>query len=155
MPQRPVRLIEVAQEARVGTSVVSRVLNGDPSLNVRDETRQRILDAAARLDYRPNALARGLKLARTMTIGLVIPLGYSENAELIASIERAAADRGYMTLLADAAEFIGHGESYQRLLLERRGARPLQGPPPRPARRPPPAPGPSGARPRRPTRPPG
>jgi LacI family transcriptional regulator len=123
MPQRtrtPVRLIEVAQEARVGTSVVSRVLNGDPSLNVRDETRQRILDAAARLDYRPNALARGLKLARTMTIGLVIPLGYSENAELIAAIERAAADRGYLTLLADAAEFVGHGESYRRLLLERR-----------------------------------
>ena len=127
MPRSPVRLIEVAQEARVGTSVVSRVLNGDPSLNVRDETRERILEAAARLDYRPNALARGLKLAKTMTIGLVIPLGYSENAELIASIERAAADRGYLTLLADASEFVGHGESYRRLLLERARRRPLDG----------------------------
>ena len=120
MPRSPVRLIEVAQEARVGTSVVSRVLNGDPSLNVRDETRQRILEAAARLDYRPNALARGLKLAKTMTIGLVIPLGYSENAELIAVHRARRADRGYLTLLADASEFVGHGESYRRLLLERR-----------------------------------
>jgi LacI family transcriptional regulator len=115
-----VRLIDVAHEASVGTSVVSRVLNDDPSLSVRDETRKRILDAAARLDYRPNALARGLKLAKTMTIGLVIHLGYSENAELIAGVERAAADRGYLTLLADASEFVSHGESYRRLLLERR-----------------------------------
>jgi DNA-binding LacI/PurR family transcriptional regulator len=115
-----VRLIDVAQEAGVGTSVVSRVLNGDPSLSVRDETRQRIVEAAARLDYRPNALARGLKLAKTMTVGLVIHLGYSENAELIAAVERAAADRGYLTLLADASEFVSHGESYRRLLLERR-----------------------------------
>ena len=114
------RLIDVAGEAGVGTSVVSRVLNGDPSLSVRDETRQRIIEAAARLDYRPNALARGLKLAKTMTLGLVIHLGYSENAELIAAVERAAADRGYLTLLADASEFVSHGESYRRLLLERR-----------------------------------
>ena len=119
-PRQTVRLIDVAQEASVGTSVVSRVLNGDPSLSVRDETRQRIIEAAARLDYRPNALARGLKLAKTMTLGLVIHLGYSENAELIAAVERAAADRGYLTLLADASEFVSHGESYRRLLLERR-----------------------------------
>ena len=55
-----------------------------------------------------------------MTIGLVIHLGYSENAELIAAIERAAADHGYLTLLADASRVRGHGESYRRLLLERR-----------------------------------
>ena len=114
------RLVDVAREAGVGTSVVSRVLNGDPSLSIRDATRARILEAAKRLDYRPNSLARGLKLAKSMTLGLVINLGYSENAELIAAVERSAADRGYLTLLADASEFVGHGESYQRLLLEGR-----------------------------------
>jgi LacI family transcriptional regulator len=115
-----VRLVDVAQEAGVGTSVVSRVLNDDPSLSIRDETRQRILEAAARLDYRPNAFARGLKLAKTMTIGLVINLGYSENAELIAAVQQAAASHGYLTLLADAIEFVSRGESYRRLLLEHR-----------------------------------
>ena len=79
-----------------------------------------MIEAAEALDYRPNAFARGLKLAKTMTIGLVINLGYSENAHLIAAIERSAADHGYLTLLADATEFVGHGESYRRLLLERR-----------------------------------
>jgi LacI family transcriptional regulator len=119
-PRPAVRLIDVAREAGVGTSVVSRVLNGDPSLSIRNETRQRILEVARRLDYRPNALARGLKLAKTMTIGLVINLGYSENAELIYAVERSAADHGYLALLADAAEFVSHGDSYRRLLLERR-----------------------------------
>ena len=119
-PPVVVRLVDVANHAGVGTSVVSRVLNEDPTLSVRDETRQRILDAARVLDYRPNAFARGLKLAKTMTIGVVINLGYSENTPLIAAIERLAADHGYMTLLADASEFMSHGESYRRLLLERR-----------------------------------
>jgi LacI family transcriptional regulator len=119
-PGAVVRLVDVADYAHVGTSVVSRVLNHDPTLSIRDETRQRILDAAKALDYRPNAFARGLKLAKTMTIGLVINLSYSENAQLIGAIERRAADHGYMTLLADANEFMSHGESYRRLLLERR-----------------------------------
>ena len=120
MARRVVRLVDVATEAGVGTSVVSRVLNGDPTLSIRDETRQRIENTARRLEYRPNGFARGLKLAETMTIGLVINLGYSENAKLIAAIERAAAHRGYMTLLADASEFMSRGGSYGRLLMERR-----------------------------------
>ena len=120
MARRVVRLVDVATEAGVGTSVVSRVLNGDPTLSIRDETRQRIVNTARRLEYRPNGFARGLKLARTMTIGLVINLGYSENANLIAAVERAAAHLGYMTLLADASEFISRGGNYGRLLMERR-----------------------------------
>jgi LacI family transcriptional regulator len=120
MARRVVRLVDVATEAGVGTSVVSRVLNDDPTLSIRDETRQRIVDTARRLEYRPNGFARGLKLARTMTIGLVINLGYSENANLIAAVERAAARLGYMTLLADASEFTSRGGNYGRLLMERR-----------------------------------
>ena len=120
MARRVARLVDVATEAGVGTSVVSRVLNGDPTLSIRDETRQRIVNTARRLEYRPNGFARGLKLARTMTIGLVINLGYSENANLIAAVERAAAHLGYMTLLADASEFISRGGNYGRLLMERR-----------------------------------
>lgn len=118
--KRAVRLVDVANEAGVTTSVVSRVLNGDPTLTIRGETRERIVRVAAALDYRPNGFARGLKLAKTMTIGLVINLGYSENAELIAAVERGAAAHGYLTLLADASEFVGRGENFRRLLLERR-----------------------------------
>lgn len=111
----------MAREAGVGTSTASRVLNGDPTISIRPETRERILLAARRLNYRPNAFARGLKLAQTMTLGMVIPnLAYPVNAEIIRGAERRAAAAGYVILLADADEFLQAGEAYQRLLLERR-----------------------------------
>ena len=118
---KAVRLADVAQAAGVGTSIASRVLNGDPTVSIRPDTRERILVAARELNYRPNALARGLKLARTMTLGMVIPnLAYPVNAEIIRGAERAAAAAGYVMLLADAEEFLQTGEAYRRLLLERR-----------------------------------
>jgi DNA-binding LacI/PurR family transcriptional regulator len=64
-------IADVAREAKVGLGTVSRVLNGSPQ--VRDATRQRVLDAIAALDYRPNPLARGLSLGRSHTLGVVIP----------------------------------------------------------------------------------
>jgi LacI family transcriptional regulator len=118
---RPARLADVAQAAGVGTSIVSRVLNGDPTVSIRPQTRERILAAARELSYRPNAFARGLKLARTMTVGLVIPnLAYPVNAEIIRGAERRAAAAGYVVLLADSEEFLQAGEAFERLLRERR-----------------------------------
>lgn len=118
---RPVRLVDVAHRAGVGTSIASRVLNGDPTVSIRPETRERILEAARELNYRPNAFARGLKLARTMTLGMVIPnLAHPVNAEIIRGAERRAASVGYVMLLADAEEFHQAGEAFRRLLLERR-----------------------------------
>jgi LacI family transcriptional regulator len=120
-PRGVVRLADVAREAGVGTSIVSRVLNRDPTVSIRPETRARIEEAARALNYRPNAFARGLKLRRTMTVGVVIPhLAYPVNAEIIKGAERRAALAGYVTLLADADEFLQSGEAYRRLLLEQR-----------------------------------
>jgi LacI family transcriptional regulator len=127
-PKRPgksndgvVRLADVAAAAGVGTSIASRVINNDPTVNIRPETRERVLKAARELDYRPNAFARGLKLARTTTLGMVIPnIAYPVNAEIIRGAERAAAEAGYVILLADAEEFVKSGEAYKRLLLEQR-----------------------------------
>ena len=118
---RAARLADVARAAGVGTSIASRVLNGDPTVSIRAETRQRILEAARELNYRPNAMARGLRLARTMSLGIIINLAYYyENAEILVAVERAAAAAGYVTLIADTADFVSRGEAYRRLLLERR-----------------------------------
>jgi len=115
------RLADVARAAEVGTSIVSRVLNGDPTVSIRPETRERILAAARDLKYRPSALARGLRLSRTMTLGLIVNLSYyQEVADLIEWTQRTAAAAGYVTLIADTADFVGRGEAYQRLLNERR-----------------------------------
>jgi LacI family transcriptional regulator len=118
---KAVRLADVAKAAGVGTSIASRVLNGDPTVSIRPETRERIIAAARNLNYRPNALARGLRLARTMSIGIIINLAYYyENAEILMAVERAAAGAGYVTLIADVNDFVGRGEAYRRLLFERR-----------------------------------
>lgn len=96
-------LKDVARLAEVDPSTVSRVLRGDPSQAVRPDTRQRILDAAQSLRYRPNALARGLRTRRTDTIGLIIPdvfnLGF---ADVTHGIQAAAAEAGRLVLLMEA-----------------------------------------------------
>ncbi|HTW97621.1 MAG TPA: LacI family DNA-binding transcriptional regulator [Acidimicrobiales bacterium] len=93
-PRRP-RLSDVAALAGVDTSVVSRALNADPKLLVRPETRQRILDAASALGYRPNAVARSLRRSTSGVYGLAIP-SFSNPiyAEIISGAERAATSVG-------------------------------------------------------------
>lgn len=91
---------DVAREAGVDPSIVSRVLNGE-SRRVREDTRERIYAAAEKLDYRPNALARGLSMGRTLTLGVLAPSltnpGYTE---LLSGIERGAAKHDYVLLHA-------------------------------------------------------
>lgn len=53
-----VTIYDVAREAKVSMATVSRVLNGNP--NVKPETRKKVKDVIDRLNYRPNAVARGL-----------------------------------------------------------------------------------------------
>jgi LacI family transcriptional regulator len=60
---------DVAKAAGVGLGTVSRVFSG--SEQVAAGTRQRVLETARQMDYRPSARGRGLKLQRTNTIGLI------------------------------------------------------------------------------------
>jgi DNA-binding LacI/PurR family transcriptional regulator len=55
----------------VGVGTVSRVLNGSPS--VSEDTRRRVLEAIATLDYQPSAVARALSTGRTHAVGVVAP----------------------------------------------------------------------------------
>lgn len=107
-------IADVAERAGVDRAVVSKVLSDDPSLRVRDETRQRVLEAAAALHYRPNFHARGLARARAGAIGLLIPSGNPLMVPVIAGAEEVAAERG---LLLWTASHEGElTERYLRLL---------------------------------------
>ncbi|WP_155373410.1 LacI family DNA-binding transcriptional regulator [Catellatospora vulcania] len=85
---------DVARLAGVSHQTVSRVLNDHPS--VRDETRERVLLAVKQLNYRPNALARGLAGRRSRVIGVVSfdTILHGPAATLL-GIERAARHAGY------------------------------------------------------------
>lgn len=66
-----VTLRTIAERCGVNVSTVSRVIHGR-EIRVTDETRQRILDAARTLNYRPNALARSLRLRRSGAIAMAL-----------------------------------------------------------------------------------
>jgi len=66
-----VTIYDVAREANVSLATVSRVINGVEI--VRAETRDRVKEAIEKLGYKPNAIAQGLALKKTTSIGLVIP----------------------------------------------------------------------------------
>lgn len=67
----PVRLQDVAEDARVSLATASRMLS-DPEYGGQAALRERVLASAARLGYRPNPHARALATATSMNVGLVI-----------------------------------------------------------------------------------
>jgi DNA-binding LacI/PurR family transcriptional regulator len=103
-PQRPRRgsatLRDVARLADVHVSVVSRVVNHSPSLRISAVTRARVEAAIRDLGYRPNVQARGLRLAKTWTIGFVLPdLMNPFYAPIVEGAEQRAAEDGYMLVI--------------------------------------------------------
>ena len=91
-------IIDVAKLAGVSKSTVSRVISGKGS--IRPETRARVEEAMAALNFVPNQMARGIRTGRTNTIALIIPestnLYYNE---LLYHIEAIAREHNYMVVL--------------------------------------------------------
>lgn len=91
---------DVAREAEVSVASASRAMNGHS--NVTESTRDRVLAAAAKLDYVPHLGARSLTMARTHTIGVVLPDLFGEFfSEIIRGIDRVAHSRGLQLLLSN------------------------------------------------------
>lgn len=91
---------DVARRAEVSVASVSRALNGLD--NVRAETRERVIKAAAELGYVPHAGARSLSLARAHAIGVVLPDLHGEFfSECVRGMDREASRRGYLLLLSN------------------------------------------------------
>lgn len=96
-----VTIKEVAREAGVSVATVSRVFNGKGP--VQEETRQRILEVAARLRYVPHAGARGLTTNRTGALGVLLPDLYGEFfSEVIRGIDLTARRGGYHVLVSSS-----------------------------------------------------
>jgi LacI family transcriptional regulator len=118
--RRAPRLQDVAALAGVHVSTVSRVLNGAP-IRIGQDARDRVVEAARKLNYRPNASARGLKLAATGALGLLVPsLRTPVYAEIIHGAMAKAADRGFVVLMAEDAGEEAAPQAYSSLLQEGR-----------------------------------
>lgn len=101
-----VTLDDVARLSGVSRSAASRALNNRPG--VRDDVRERVLQIADRLGFRPNRAARNLASGRSSVIGLIIPSTDLRidpyGAAMTHAVSRAAVDRdlGLMLYLATA-----------------------------------------------------
>jgi LacI family transcriptional regulator len=102
-------------------STISRVLNGKAKeFRISDETCQAIMDAAKKLDYRPNILARSLRLRKSNTIGLIVPdIQNPFFGELSWRIERLLREHGYSTILCNTNELQKNEEFYLKVLADR------------------------------------
>ena len=95
--------IDVARLAGVSQAMVSYVVNGNTTVKIPDDTRQRILEAMNELGYVPNALARGLRSGRTKTIGLVVPDNSNPFfAEIARFIENIGFENGFSVILCNS-----------------------------------------------------
>jgi len=90
----------VAAEAGVGVGTVSRVLNGSPS--VSEDTRRRVLEAIATLDYQPSAVARALSTGRTHAVAVVAPFFTQPSVvERLRGMSRTLSESRHQLILID------------------------------------------------------
>lgn len=100
--QGPIRMREIADAVGVSVATVSRALKGDPVVNA--ETRARVVEAAERLAYRINPVARSLRTQRTQLILAVVPdIGNPFFSYVLAGIEDEAQRNGYSVLIGNVA----------------------------------------------------
>ncbi|MBA2693048.1 MAG: LacI family DNA-binding transcriptional regulator [Rubrobacter sp.] len=107
---------DVAREAEVSVATVSRSFSG--SQPVSAEVRERVREASRRLGYRPNAVARSLRVEATKTLGLVIPnITNPFFTEVARAVEAAAWVEGYGIMLGNTDEDPRKEERYLDVLL--------------------------------------
>jgi LacI family transcriptional regulator len=115
---------DVAKAVGVHASTVSRVMNPSRRHMVTSEMARRVIDAATSLGYHPNALAHGLRMRRSSTVGVLIPDITNPVFPLILrGIEDALGPLGYTAIIANT-----DGDSARdALTLERMLARRVDG----------------------------
>jgi DNA-binding LacI/PurR family transcriptional regulator len=117
----PITLKAVAKHLGLTPGTVSSVLNNSPACrSVPGHTRNRIFAAARELGYKPNFLARALRVKRTYTIGVIAAeIGDPYGSLVISGIERYLRERDFFYLTMVHRHEKELLECYSRLLLER------------------------------------
>jgi LacI family transcriptional regulator len=108
---------DIAREAGVSQATVSRVINGDP--RVAEATRARVAAVIRRMDYTPNAIARGLVTSRTRLIGVVVSdIVNPFYPELLEAIAQRLDEHDLRMVLYNQGA--GSEQTYASMLLEQR-----------------------------------
>ncbi|MBO3083226.1 LacI family DNA-binding transcriptional regulator [Cellulomonas fengjieae] len=118
-----VTLSDVAREAGVSLATASRAINGSANRTVRADLRERVLEAAARLRYTPDANAQAMARGRTTSVGLVVhDIADPYFSSIAAGVTRAA-DREGLQVTLTSTQHDPARESVLVDLLKRQRAR--------------------------------
>jgi LacI family transcriptional regulator len=117
--ERPVTIRDVAREAGASVSTVSAALNGTDY--VSQEMRGKIQKAIARLRYRPNDLARSLRMRKSQTLAAIVPdLSNNFFTDVLRGMEDVAVSHGYTLLIGDSREKWNEEKKYLDIFGRRR-----------------------------------
>ena len=114
----PVTLNDIARKAGLSITTVSRVLNKKAKeYRINRETERLVLKTAREMNYRPNQLARSLRLKKSHTIGLVVPdISNPFFATIIRSVQTVAHTLGYSVVVRGTDEDIALEIEHVQLL---------------------------------------
>jgi LacI family transcriptional regulator len=118
---RPVNLKVMAEYLDLSPATISIVLNDAPGAkSIAPATRERVLAAARKLDYRPNTIARSLRMRQTLTVGVIVPeLSEGYFTMVMNGVERTLMEAGYIYMVLchqGRADLI---DEYPRLMIKR------------------------------------
>lgn len=112
-------LKDIAEKLNMSVATVSRAVNNKEY--VKEETRQRVLEALEEYNYVPNEVARSLKLQSTKTIAVILPdICEAFFGEIIKGIDQIVSPKGYTIIVADTNENKENEEKYLALLQQKR-----------------------------------
>ncbi len=115
----PVTAKELARELNLSQPTVSRILSGDTNHRAAAATRERVMEAAKRLGYQPNAVASSLRRGRTDIIGLHTSYDYDVRNEflgaIVGSLQRACSAHSLDVLLHSALSGVSAREMFGKL----------------------------------------
>ena len=120
-PGQPISLRTLGEYLNLSPATISLVLNNAPGVkSIPQETRDRVIEAAAKFDYRPSFFARSLRKRQTYTVGVLVPeLSDNYATQVLAGVEEFLIEEGYFYLTASHRRKPDLIDEYPRLLMDR------------------------------------
>jgi DNA-binding LacI/PurR family transcriptional regulator len=121
LPGRPISLKILGEYLDLSPATISLVLNNAPGVrSIPQETRDRVLAAARKFDYRPSFYARSLRRKQSFSVGVLVPeLSDGYSVLVMSGIEEVLIEEGYFYLAASHRRKADLIEEYPRLLMDR------------------------------------
>jgi DNA-binding LacI/PurR family transcriptional regulator len=121
LPGQPIGLRTLGEYLNLSPATISLVLNNAPGVrSIPQETRDRVVEAAAKFNYRPSFYARSLRKKQTYTVGVLVPeLSDHYATHVLDGVEELLIEEGYFYLTASHRRKPDLIDEYPRMLMDR------------------------------------